>query len=243
MSNVEHMSDIMHLSSDKPFLGLLVGKSASGKTAIALDFIAKSMIRPSGPAWAKVVVLSTTADLQAHYWGGFDRRDVHTNADDYFGILEQLIDFQRKAHLSGKALPVLVVFDDVIGVFRGKKAGEFEKIFTLLVTQGRHFGISVLCLIQYLKDRIFAAPMVRSQIDFCVCGVIGDTSEEQFVQLAVKGKKETAAVEKIASKCWEERYRFCCLARDTRYIGKTSRLTSVKINPENSPKLKICYRE
>lgn len=239
----EVRSDMMHLATDAPFFGLMVGKTGSGKTALVVDFIAKNMLRPTGPTWAKVIILSPTAELQSQYWGGFDPRDVHSNPDIFVDVINQIIDFQYKATDGTRTLPILVVLDDVIGIFRGKKASEFEAVFQRLATGGRHSNISVICIAQYMKDRIFSSTVVRGNMTWCVCGNISDTSQDKFIEIAAESKSGMKKAESLVMTCWKERYRFCAVATDDRFVGKVPRITYVKIHPEDSPKLKIKYRE
>jgi hypothetical protein len=220
-------------------IGLIVGGTGSGKTQLLMDMLTRRMACRGGPYWHKVIFLCPTAALQKQYFSGFPERDVHTNPDEFAGILNQVVDHQTTVD---DPKPICIVMDDVIGCMRGKKDAEFVDKFNRLVTSGRHIKVFVIVLTQYLKDRIFSSTLVRGNLAFLAGAASGlsDVNLSKFVELLSEGKDKG---EKIVATAAGENYRFVArdFAPDSKNPGK--RVSMIKVDPSQIPKLTIRYRD
>lgn len=217
-------------------VGILVGKSKSGKTALLMDIINRAQLRAGGPVWHKVIIFSRSAKFQMNYFGGIPERDIISDPDE-FG--PALVDIKERQTGMEVIKPVLVVFDDVIGCFKGGKDNGFGRAFSEYVTSSRHFGVNVFILTQYLLDRSFNSPEVRGNISWMVCFQIEDTSRDKFVQLMGVKKSDGEGVCRAA---WSEPYRAVCVDKSAS-VSDSDRISFIKIDMSKTPKLTIRYRD
>ena len=228
----------MHLPYSKG-TGLIVGKTASGKTQLMLDMLARAQLRPEGPTWDKVVVLSKTAKMQLGHYGGIPDKDIHDDPDEFGEILASLEEHQTNQLKHGRPRPVLIIMDDIVGCFKGSKDGGFGKKFEMFVTAGRHMSVNLWIITQYAKDRSFSNPTVRGNLNWLVCAEIEDTSRDKFIELMGVKKSDGEATCRAA---WSEPYRFVACNKDAS-MGAKDKITFIKIDPRETPKLVIKYRD
>lgn len=233
-SSIPNLPDLSHLTPDFPCVTILCGKTGSGKSNLAMDYIARGLLRPAGPAWVKVIVMSPTAGFQTG-WKGWPACDVYEEPNEFAGVVMDVIARQKAEQV---AMPVLLVFDDVVGCGVGDKA--FRAAFSRLITAGRPAKISTLIITQTLTDPVFSNPLVRTQGSYLICGNISGADKVRFGSW-VNDDKDTA--NEILTRCWSEPYRFCVINEHPERKVDQPRLSFVKIDPRKVPRVTIKYRK
>ncbi len=241
---MSQLSDLSSIKTDKPFFGLVMGKTGSGKTQLVVDFISKKMLNPKGPTWAKILLLSPTAKLQ-NTWNCINPKDIITDAKEFAVVMDGLLKYQaaRKEKSESLCLPVLLILDDVMGrIKRGKMSQEFSDVFCEYTISARHYNISFMCLVQSHCDRIFSTPELKNNATWKLIGDLEDRNGRDYA-VSVTYPQDASEGGRIVDACWSEPYRFILVDRTPERSKDTPPFSFVKCNPKLTPKLKIVYNK
>lgn len=130
---------------------LLIGKRNTGKSVLAKDLLYHKRHLPAG------VVMSGTEEGNGYYSGWVPDSFIYNDFDK--GVIDGVIDRQRRLSKTGKAKNVFLVLDDCL---YDKKLLR-EKCMRALFMNGRHWKVYMLLTAQYMMD---VPPDIRSQIDY-----------------------------------------------------------------------------
>jgi hypothetical protein len=130
---------------------LLIGKRNTGKSVLAKDLLYHKRHLPAG------VVMSGTEEGNGYYSGWVPDSFIYNDFDK--GVIDGVIDRQRRLSKIDKAKNVFLVLDDCL---YDKKLLR-EKCMRALFMNGRHWKVYMLLTAQYMMD---VPPDIRSQIDY-----------------------------------------------------------------------------
>ena len=130
---------------------LLIGKRNTGKSVLAKDLLYHKRHLPAG------VVMSGTEEGNGYYSGWVPDSFIYNDFDK--GVIDGVIDRQRRLSKVDKAKNVFLVLDDCL---YDKKLLR-EKCMRALFMNGRHWKVYMLLTAQYMMD---VPPDIRSQIDY-----------------------------------------------------------------------------
>ena len=133
---------------------LIVGKRNTGKSVLAKDLMYFKRHFPAG------LVMSGTEEGNSWYGSWVPDSFIYHEFDK--GVIEGVIERQRRLSKHGKAKNVFLVLDDVLYDKRLLK----EKCMRALCFNGRHWKCHLFILAQYLMD---VPPDIRTQIDYVFC--------------------------------------------------------------------------
>jgi len=144
-----------HLFGPPPFLVLMCGAKASGKT-VAIKYA----IRAYAHVFQRVLVFAPTS-LNGWYDEFLPKHAIH---DDYKPeVMKELLDKQEANRRADKTVHVLVVMDDILGSstieFERRKQNELSKLWAA----NRHWFISVICVTQSLRK---VPRLLRDNVDY-----------------------------------------------------------------------------
>ena len=167
-----------------PFSALVCSKRNSGKSVL-VKYLLCELLKQKKITFA--VVFSNTAEYSAD-WDclpksnrvqGFDEETLRRIVDSQKGKKAQILDGKKVA------LPqVLLIFDDVAGMEDFKTSSIIEEIYS----NSRHWGISVITLVQYSK---YITPACRGNADYIYIGINGDQSLAALYEVVIyEGNKK-----------------------------------------------------
>jgi hypothetical protein len=160
------------------FSALVCSKRNSGKSVL-VKYILCELLKAKKIASA--VVFSNTAEYSDD-WCCLPKENRVQGFDEV--KLRRIIDAQKakksKILEGGKAtLPqVLLIFDDVAGMDDFKASTIIEEIYA----NSRHWGISVITLVQYAN---FLTPACRGNADYIYIGINGENSLESLYKIVI----------------------------------------------------------
>lgn len=132
---------------------VIIGKRNTGKSVLAKDVMFHKRNLPAG------IVMSATEEGNSFYGSWIPNSFIYHDFDR--GVIENLIDTQRKKIKAGTATNVFLILDDCAYDKRILK----EKCMRSLFMNGRHWKIFLMLTAQYAGD---LGPDIRSNIDY-VC--------------------------------------------------------------------------
>lgn len=130
---------------------VVIGKRNTGKSVLAKDIMFHKRHLPAG------VVMSATEEGNSFYGSWVPDSFIYSDFDR--GVIEQVIETQRKRIKAGTATNVFLILDDCMYDKRLLK----EKCMRSLFMNGRHWKIFLMLTAQYCGD---LGPDIRANIDF-----------------------------------------------------------------------------
>lgn len=130
---------------------VVIGKRNTGKSVLAKDLMFHKRHLPAG------IVMSATEEGNSFYGSWVPDSFIYSDFDR--GVIENLIDTQRRRIKSGTASNVFLILDDCMYDKRLLK----EKCMRSLFMNGRHWKIFLMLTAQYCGD---LGPDIRSNIDY-----------------------------------------------------------------------------
>jgi ABC-type dipeptide/oligopeptide/nickel transport system ATPase component len=121
-----------------PFIMTVSGSNGSGKS-----YFTKYLVQTLNP-FDYIVVISNTAGFN----GDYDYLPTNSkicNTLHYEAVIQKLMQIQKNNVQMGKKKKVLLIFDDIMGSVKD------SKVLKTLISQNRHFGISIVFCIQYIN--------------------------------------------------------------------------------------------
>ena len=178
------MGDSRIFGATLPFLSMIVGAKASGKSEL-VRFIAYQYAK----SFSYVVVISPTA-LNQFYQGFVPAQHIHSVYSDE--LVQGVIAKQETLKNAGKPTQMLLILDDILA----SPDVQFEKrrasILNTLFSANRHWNISLLIVAQKLRG---LPTLCRENADFvCITRCMrsawptlyeefGTTSKEEFFHM------------------------------------------------------------
>lgn len=125
-----------------PFIMTVSGSNGEGKS----HYI-KYLISSFYKVWDLVVVFSNTAEFNNSYDFLSEKQNKFFifNTIYYEEALKKIMAIQRNNIKNGNNRKILIVFDDVLGQCKD------SKILKILISQNRHFNMSVIFAVQYIN--------------------------------------------------------------------------------------------
>lgn len=123
------------------------GNTGSGKTYLAEQLLSQY----KNTFKNRVYLISNTASLQ-NIFPSIPKRRRFDTFD--IKIIAKIVEHQKKMKEKGKMERVLIILDDCVGMLTVKQKRYLER----LSTSGRHYGLCIWCLLQYVK---VLPPVVR----------------------------------------------------------------------------------
>lgn len=125
-----------------PFVMTVSGSNGQGKS-----YFIKYLISSFYKQWDLVVVFSNTAEFNGDYNFLAEQQNKYFifNTIHYEDVVKKLMAVQRNNIQQGHNKKILIVFDDVLGFCKD------SKILKTLISQNRHFFISVIFSVQYIN--------------------------------------------------------------------------------------------
>ena len=125
-----------------PFIMTVSGSNGQGKS----HFI-KYLISSFYKVWDLVIVFSNTAEFNKSYEFLEEKQNKYYifNTIYYEEVLKKLLAIQKQNIMKGNNRKILIVFDDVCGQAKD------SKILKILISQNRHFFMSVIFAVQYIN--------------------------------------------------------------------------------------------
>ena len=162
----------------------IVAKRGSGKSVLA-----KYLIEQSKARFEKIFLFCPTEKVNNHYSkGGFvPEQNIHDEWNEQFVL--DLIEKLSKVNANKKKSElknVLLILDDIFSDTNFATS----KALKLVMTRGRHIGISVFCLQQYLNC---IPPIMRNNMDWCLFGMVNQQSKDIMAEQYLAGSLDKKA--------------------------------------------------
>ena len=147
---------------------IICGKSKSGKSCLL-----KYVLSSKKSKFQKIYVISGTEEINGFY-STFIPKDCifeKFSEDWILKLITKLRDYKKQ---NNKLYNTLLVLDDLGGNKDFYNSNALQTIFT----QGRHYGVSVCILIQYISQ---VQPILRCNANFVIVGQSNQKSAEVLV--------------------------------------------------------------
>ena len=161
MADASQADASSHIFGKPPFLVLLCGAKASGKSQCI-----RYVCRAYASSFSSVVVFAPTA-LNAFY-DFLPTKAVH---DDYdASVMKSILETQEKNKRADKTVHVLIIMDDIIGSntidWEKRKQNELSRLWAA----NRHWNLSIIVVTQSLKR---VPRLLRDNVDYaCIFRVM-----------------------------------------------------------------------
>ena len=129
-----------------PFILSLSGANGSGKTNL-IKYIIKSFVLCE--KLNIIVIFSNTGGFTDDFKFLDELNNIKyfiINPVFYEDAIKKILDIQRKKAQSGGASKCFIIFDDILG------AAKDSKILKVLISQNRHFNLSVIFSVQHINQ-------------------------------------------------------------------------------------------
>ena len=166
------MGDARIFGTTVPFLAMIIGAKASGKSELV-----RFLTYQYATAFSYVVVVSPTA-LNQFYQGFVPPQHIHQTYSDE--LIQSIVTKQETLKNAGKNTQCLLILDDILAspevAFEKRKAS----ILNTLFSANRHWNISLLIVAQKLRG---LPKLCRENADFvcitrCMRSAWGDLYDE-----------------------------------------------------------------
>jgi len=222
-----HVKDIKEfdLSTVPQYFSMVLnGVRRSGKSRI-LDWMINKMGCKNHPSFKfdEVYLLSSTTGQQDDVFNFVDDEHIIDELSD--DKIRAVLDKREKIFMQYKENPeryeqpvnCLVIVDDLL-TDKNNKNIFYSKPISEMYFKGRHLGLSVVILTQYLKS---LPPLIRSNTDICICfrdlrKSNRDTIISEYMLYSDDREKEKEA-RKLLEDLTSERYSAVCI---NRYVGQ-----------------------
>ena len=222
-----HVKDIKEfdLSTVPEFFSMVInGVRRSGKSRV-LDWMINKMgsIGHKSFKFDEVYLLSSTAGQQDDVFNFVDDEHIIDELSD--DKIRAVLDKREKIFMQYKQNPerydqpanALIIIDDLI-TDKNNKNIFYNKPIAETYFKGRHLGLSVVILTQYLKS---LPPLIRSNTDICICFRDLRKSNRDCIiseyMLYSDDKEKEKEARQLLEDLTSERYTAVCI---NRYIGQ-----------------------
>ena len=144
-----------------PCLAIMVARRGSGKSYL-MRYLLYCMTKAK--KFDAVILISPTAAFNGEYSGILPEKNIIAKFSAEY--IYTLLEAQKKIIAKGKINRICLILDDCLGSVKFN-----NPIFDLLSTTGRHYQLSVFCLMQHYKK---IPPSMRGNADYAfILGSIG----------------------------------------------------------------------